>query len=329
MLLTDFDYALPKELIAQYPLRERESARLLVLDRARRAIEHRVFRDIPVYVRQGDVVVLNDTRVMPSRLCGARRSGGKAEVLLLKNKQGLTFEALIKPSRVKIAEDISFAGGKVSGRITGKQEITFEGCRLDDIYGAGQMPLPPYIKRSPEEIDNEYYQTVYARQDGAVASPTAGLHFTHRLLDQMRIRGAQVVTVTLHVGLGTFRPVKDRDIRRHRMEPEYFSVRSEAAEVINQARRRKNRIWAVGTTALRTLESFAGGRHYGYTDLFIYPGYQFSSVDCLLTNFHLPRTTLLMLVYAFADKELVQQAYREAVERRYRFYSYGDAMLII
>jgi len=327
--LSDFDYNLPKELIAQYPLKERDTARLLVLDREKLTLEHRVFKDIPDYLKEGDLIVLNDTKVLPSRLHGKRNSGGKVEVLLLNRKEGLTFNALIKPGRVKLREKVIFNGGKSEGIISAKNEITFNLKDTASVYALGLMPLPPYIKRSPEDLDNIYYQTVYASQEGAIASPTAGLHFTKELIAGIESRGINVACVTLHVGIGTFKPVKAEDITAHKMEPEYFKVSDEAAELIKNARVKNRRIIAVGTTSLRALEAFSSGVKEGYTDLFIYPGYKFKLADCLLTNFHLPRTTLLMLVSAFCGEKLAKKAYQEAVDNKYRFYSYGDAMLII
>ena len=329
MKLSDFDYNLPKELIAQYPLKERDSARLLVLDREKLTLEHRVFKDIPDYLKEGDLIVLNDTKVLPSRLHGKRNSGGKVEVLLLNRKEGLTFSALIKPGRVKLGEKVIFNGGKSEGIISAKNEITFNLKDTASVYALGLMPLPPYIKRSPEDLDNIYYQTVYASQEGAIASPTAGLHFTKELISGIESRGINVACITLHVGIGTFKPVKAEDITTHKMEPEYFKVTDEAAELIKNTRAKNRRIIAVGTTSLRALEAFSSGGKEGYTDLFIYPGYKFKLVDCLLTNFHLPRTTLLMLVSAFCGEKLAKKAYQEAVDNKYRFYSYGDAMLII
>jgi len=327
--LSDFDYNLPKELIAQYPLKERDTARLLVLDREKLTLEHRVFKDIPDYLREGDLIVLNDTKVLPSRLHGKRNSGGKVEVLLLNRKEGLTFSALIKPSRVKLGEKVIFNGGKSEGIISAKNEITFNLKDAASVYALGLMPLPPYIKRSPEDLDNIYYQTVYASQEGAIASPTAGLHFTKELIAGIESRGINVACITLHVGIGTFKPVKAEDITAHKMEPEYFKVTDEAAELIKNTRAKNRRIIAVGTTSLRALEAFSSGVREGHTDLFIYPGYKFKLADCLLTNFHLPRTTLLMLVSAFCGEKLAKKAYQEAVDNKYRFYSYGDAMLII
>ncbi len=327
--LSDFDYHLPRELIAQYPLKERDEARLLVLERKNAKIEHRIFKDIGDYFNRGDLVVLNDTKVLPSRIKGSRITGGKVEVLLLNRKEGLTFNALIKPARVKPGEKIIFNGGTASGIMSAKNEITFNLKDIEAVYNLGVMPLPPYIKREAESLDNIYYQTVYADKEGAVASPTAGLHFTKRLLENMGVSGVNIAYLTLHVGIGTFKPVKCKNITEHKMEPEYFKVPDRAAGLIRDTRVNKKRIFAVGTTSLRALESYAAGKKEGYTDLFIYPGYEFKIVDSLLTNFHLPCTTLFMLVCAFCGEKLAKKAYQEAVDKKYRFYSYGDAMLII
>jgi S-adenosylmethionine:tRNA ribosyltransferase-isomerase len=327
--LSDFDYQLPKELIAQYPLKERDSARLLVLDRKKGAIEHRFFKDILDYLKQDDLLVLNDTKVLRSRLQGKRGSGGKVEVLLLNRKEGLTFTALIKPSRIKLGEKIIFNGGESEGIISAKNEITFNLKNIACVYDLGLMPLPPYIKRAPEDVDDVYYQTVYANEEGAIASPTAGLHFTRELIAEIESRDINIAYITLHVGIATFKPVKVNDITVHKMEPEYFKISEDALGLIENTRAKNKRIFAVGTTSLRALETFFSGVKEGYTDLFIYPGYKFKLVNCLLTNFHLPRTTLFMLVCAFGGERLVKKAYQEAIDKKYRFYSYGDAMLII
>lgn len=327
--LSDFDYYLPKELIAQYPLKQRDAARLLVLDRAREKIEHRVFKEIGDYLHGDDLLVLNDTKVLSCRIKGYRPSGGKAELLLLNRKSGLTFNALIRPGRIKGGDKIIFNGGKISARVSAKNEVVFNAKDISTVYKLGVMPLPPYIKRETQGLDNIYYQTVYAKKEGAIASPTAGLHFTHSLLDGVRSLGAGVVYITLHVGYGTFKPVKAEDISRHKMEAEYFKISAKAAQAIERARFKKRRIFSVGTTTCRALETYALGRRQGYADLFMYPGYKFRIVDALITNFHLPRTTLFMLVCAFAGEKFIRKAYREAVDKKYRFYSYGDAMLII
>ena len=327
--LSDFDYNLPKELIAQYPLTERDAARLLVVHRSQKIIEHRIFKDIGEYLRPGDLVVLNDTKVTPSRLVGRRKSGGRVELLLLGWKNGLTFNTLIKPGRVKPGEEIFFNRDSVKATITAKNEATFTAPDVQTVYKLGVMPLPPYIKRDPEPLDTDYYQTVYARCEGAVAAPTAGLHFTGELLKALAARGVTQAYVTLHVGHATFKPVKENDILKHVMDKETFFIPENTVAQIKQTRAASGRIVAVGTTSCRALETFARGRSHGQTNLFIYPGFTFTMTDCLLTNFHLPRTTLFMLVAAFAGRELAHRTYQEAVDRRYRFYSYGDAMLIL
>jgi S-adenosylmethionine:tRNA ribosyltransferase-isomerase len=327
--LSDFDYSLPKGLIAQYPLKERDSSRLLVLNRNKATIEHRNFKDVLDYLHEEDLLVLNDTKVLASRLIGSRVTGGRVEVLLLDRKDNSSFNALLKPSRLKLNEKIIFNGYNIQCEVVSRNEVRFNIKDTDAIYKLGIMPLPPYIKRKPEDLDNVRYQTVYARQEGAVASPTAGLHFTEELLGKILSRGVNVAYITLHVGCGTFKPVKAQDITKHKMEPEYFKIPDEAISLIEKARLAKKRIFAVGSTSLRTLETFVQGKKDGSTDLFIYPGYKFEIVDCLLTNFHLPRTTLFMLVCAFAGEGLIKKAYQEAIDRKYRFYSYGDAMLIL
>jgi len=329
MKLSDFDYHLPKELIAQYPLKERDAARLMVLDRKNKHIRHDSFANITDYFHKADLLVLNDTRVIPARLFGFRKTGGKVEVLLLKCKEGLKFEAMLKPARLKLNEKIIFDGGKMYAEVTGRQELNFSAKDLDEIYRQGVMPLPPYIKRRAEGLDDVYYQTVYSRRGGSVAAPTAGLHFTQSLLETIKSCGVNIAYVTLHVGPGTFRPVKNEDITMHIMDPETFNIPQEAVELISKTRTSGGRVFAVGTTSLRALETFTAGKTQGLTDLFVYPGYKFKLVDCLLTNFHLPRTTLFMLVAALAGTDFIRKAYQEAIEEKYRFYSYGDAMLII
>jgi len=327
--LAEFDYPLPKELIAQYPLEQREEARLLVLDRKTGAISHGVFKDIAGFFKSNDLLVLNDTKVLHCRLMGKKNTGGRVEILLTRRLSGTTFSCLVQPSRTKVGEKIIFADGKITGILSSRGQISFKQQDADVIYNFGIVPLPPYIKRDPEELDKVYYQTVYAQHEGALASPTAGLHFTSESLEQIKEAGVNLAYVTLHVGLGTFRPVKCENILDHKMEAESFLVPDATVEAIAKAKKDGGRIIAVGTTSLRALETYVAGRKEGNTDLFIYPGYKFALVDCLLTNFHLPMTTLFMLVCAFAGKELMTKAYQEAVENKYRFYSYGDAMLII
>ncbi|MCX5709943.1 MAG: tRNA preQ1(34) S-adenosylmethionine ribosyltransferase-isomerase QueA [Candidatus Omnitrophica bacterium] len=327
--LSDFEYLLPKELIAQYPLRGRDNCRLLVVDRKNNKIEHKVFSDIPGYLLPQDVLVLNDTKVMPCRIRAKRKTGGKAEIFLLGRIKGRVFKALLKPGRLKIGEKIKLGSGKITAEVISKSEVAFNTSDLKKIYALGAMPLPPYIKREATKADNIDYQTVYAAKEGAVASPTAGLHFTKTLLNKIKNAGIDPVYLTLHVGLGTFKPVKADDITKHKMEPERFSIPAGTLKAIKAAKKSKARVIAVGTTSLRALESYAAGAKSGQTDLFIYPGFKFKIADSLLTNFHLPRTTLFMLTCAFGGEKLIKKAYQEAVEKKYRFYSYGDAMLII
>ncbi|MCU0651645.1 MAG: tRNA preQ1(34) S-adenosylmethionine ribosyltransferase-isomerase QueA [Candidatus Omnitrophica bacterium] len=329
MKLAEFDYHLPKELIAQYPLKERDEARLLVVHRADGKIEHCSFKDFTGYLSADDLLVLNNTKVLASRLEGKRKTGGRVEVLLLKRNADSIFHALIKPARLKLNEEILFNHGSLKAVIVGRQEIRFSDCQTGKIYDYGQMPLPPYIKRKPEALDSVYYQTIYAKHAGAVASPTAGLHFTDEILKNIASKGINIAYVTLHVGHGTFKPVVAEDIKEHKMEGEDFFIDDQAIGLINQAREKKGKIFSVGTTSSRALETLAGGKKEGSTNLFIYPGYKFKMVDCLLTNFHLPRTTLFMLVCAFSGEKLAKEAYAKAIEQKYRFYSYGDAMLIL
>jgi len=336
--LSEFDYPFPKELIAQHPLENREEARLLIVNRQSGKITHGVFKDVESFFKEKDLLVLNDTKVLHCRLMGNKKTGGRVEILLTRRLNGSTFSCLVQPSRTKVGEKIIFAGGKISGVLSSRGQISFKQSDADIIYNYGVVPLPPYIKREPVEADKINYQTVYAKNEGALASPTAGLHFTQDLLKDISAQGVNLAYVTLHVGLGTFRPVRTENIAEHKMEPEYFQVPDETIAKLKQVKVDKGRIIAVGTTALRTLETYAEGRKEGNTDLFIYPGYKFKLVDCLLTNFHLPMTTLFMLVCAFCaagasasggGMELMKRAYQEAVEKKYRFYSYGDAMLII
>jgi len=326
--LTDFDFNLPKELIAQYPLEKREAAKLIVIHRKSGRIEHRIFKDVPDYLLPQDLLILNNTRVLSCRIFGRRNTGGKVEALLLDKKSKNSFSCMIKPARIKIGEEILFNSSRIKGVLTARNQIQFS-LPCDQVYAHGSMPLPPYIKRNPEPLDDIYYQTEYAEIAGAVASPTAGLHFTRGLLKDIADKGTDIAYVTLHVGPGTFKPVKAENILEHKMDAEQFFVPDKTIGLINKAKKDNSRIVAVGTTSLRVLETYASGRKEGSTDLFIYPGYKFRSADCLLTNFHLPKTTLFMLVCAFAGIKLAKKAYLEAIDRKYRFYSYGDAMLII
>lgn len=336
----DFYYELPEELIAQEPLKDRSSSRLMVLDRKTGEITHKVFKDILQYVKKGDCLVINDTRVLPARLIGHRKeTGGKVEILLLVRKNLDEWEVLVRPGRkAKPGDRIEFGEGKLEAEIL---EVIEGGNRIvkfhyDGIFESildelGDMPLPPYITHELE--DKERYQTVYAKHEGSAAAPTAGLHFTPELLHQIENMGIKIAHVTLHVGLGTFRPVKAENILEHEMHSEYYIVEQKEADIINEVKRAGGRIFAVGTTSTRTLESVADENGFvsaksGWTNIFIYPGCSFKVIDCLITNFHLPESTLVMLVSAFAGKDHVLKAYEEAVKEKYRFFSFGDAMLI-
>ncbi|HWO88770.1 MAG TPA: tRNA preQ1(34) S-adenosylmethionine ribosyltransferase-isomerase QueA [Gemmatimonadales bacterium] len=344
MRTADFDYALPPDLIAQVPAARRDESRLLVLDRRAGAgdpLHHLTFRDFPALVAPGDLVVVNDSRVIPARLIARRSGGGTAEVLLVTREPAGTWRAMVRPgARVKPGARLAL-GGDDSVEVLehldgGERRVRLAGPGDDEgvLARRGHVPLPPYINRPDTPEDRERYQTVYARAPGSVAAPTAGLHFTPEVLAELGSRGAKLAHVTLHVGPGTFRPVSVEDPAAHRMDAEWYEVPEQTAESITAARERGHKIWAVGTTVCRTLESCVGddGRvraARGWTSLFIRPGHEFRVVDHLLTNFHLPRSTLLMLVCAFAGRDAVLRAYRTAVEMRYRFYSYGDAMVVI
>ena len=341
MKTSDFYYDLPKELIAQDPLEDRSSSRLMHLSLADGSIEHRHFTDILDYLKPGDCLVINDTKVIPARLYGHReKSGGVVEILLLKRMSGDTWECLVKPGKkARTGERIVFGEGILKGEIT---EVLEDGNRLihfeyDGIFeeildSLGEMPLPPYITHKLQ--DKNRYQTVYAVHDGSAAAPTAGLHFTKELLKKVEESGIAIAHVTLHVGLGTFRPVKVDDVEKHQMHSEFYVVEPDQSEIINRAKQNGGRVISVGTTSCRTLESVTdenGVVHAGSgnTSIFIYPGYKFKAIDGLITNFHLPESTLLMLVSALAGKENIMRAYEEAVKERYRFFSFGDAMIII
>jgi len=343
MRTSDFDYELPRELIAQYPAERRDESRLLVLPPGGAAPEHRRFRDLPDYLVAGDLVVVNESEVIPARLLGRRRgSGGRVEVFLLREVAESAWEVLARPAaRLRAGAVVEFGGGELRATVTGVGEA---GRRIVEFETAGDLesalernglvPLPPYIDRAPEDADRDRYQTVYARVPGAVAAPTAGLHFTEEVFAALEERGVAVARIVLHVGLGTFRPVAAEDPDEHEMEEERYEVSEAAADAVNATRAAGGRIVAVGTTVVRVLESIAGpdgsiAPCEGATSLFIHPPYRFRCVDVLLTNFHLPRSTLLMLVSAFGRRERVIAAYAEAVRLRYRFYSYGDAMLLL
>lgn len=336
-----FDFHLPEHLIAQTPLADRTASRLLALNRRTGEVEHRTFPDIIEYLKPGDLLVLNDTRVIPARLHGVKPdTGGHVEVLLLKQEQDDMWEVLVKPAkRLKQGASVRF-GDELTGTVIEEREmgarlIRFEyaGIFNEILDRLGQMPLPPYIKEQLN--DRERYQTVYAKHEGSAAAPTAGLHFTNSILEQIRAKGVRIAMITLHVGLGTFRPMSADVVEEHVMHAEYYEMSEEAAALINETRSSGGRIIAVGTTSCRTLETVAGrygadpvAACSGWTDIFIYPGYEFRLVDSLLTNFHLPKSTLVMLVSAFAGREHIMAAYREAIEQEYRFFSFGDAMFI-
>ena len=341
-LSTEFDYHLPKELIAQQPLAQRDNSRLLVVDRKNGSLKEMIFKDIINLLGEKDVLVLNDTKVIKARLVGRRVSGAKLEILLLKEKSYGIWEVIVKPGkRARLKEKIIFNGGKFYAEIIDR---TPQGGRLlkftpSDIKPLlkdyGKVPLPPYIKREEQTQDEEWYQTVYAREEGAVSCPTAGLHFTPKLLEKLHKKGVEITYITLHCGLGTFRPVKTKDIRDHQMDKEKVILPPSTAEVINRSKKEGKRVVAVGTTVVRTLETFSAESFpylrpgEGETNLYILPNYKFKVVDSIITNFHTPRSTNLILVSAFMGKELTKRAYNFAIEKRYRFFSFGDAMFIV
>ncbi|WP_368490004.1 tRNA preQ1(34) S-adenosylmethionine ribosyltransferase-isomerase QueA [Clostridium sp. BJN0013] len=340
MEVTDFDFYLPEELIAQKPLKKRDEGRLMILDRKTGKVEHKVFKDIIDYLNPGDCLVLNDTRVLPARLIGVREDTmRKMEFLLLKRKDSCTWETLVKPGRrAKIGSRFNFGNGQLKAEVVsinqdGNRIVKFEynGVFEEILDKLGQIPLPPYIKEKLE--DKELYQTVYSREEGSAAAPTAGLHFTEELLRELREKGVNLAFLTLHVGLGTFRPVKVENIEEHTMHSEFYSMSEEAANMINTAKESGHSVISVGTTSCRTLETIGdeNGRvkeQSGWTDIFIYPGYKYKVVDKLITNFHLPKSTLIMLVSAFYGRENTLKAYNTAVKEKYRFFSFGDAMFI-
>lgn len=340
MKVTDFDFNLPEEFIAQHPYEKRDEARLMVVDKNSGEIQHKIFRDVIEYLNPGDCLVLNDTRVLPARLIGAKEgTGGKMEFLLLKRTGKDEWETLVKPGkRALLGTRFEFGNGELKAEVVGMGE---EGARIvkfhyDGIFEEvldrlGQMPLPPYIKERLE--DKEAYQTVYSKEQGSAAAPTAGLHFTKELLSEIQDKGIKLAFLTLHVGLGTFRPVKVEVIEQHNMHSEYYRMTAETADIINETKQNGGRVIAVGTTSCRTLETIGdeNGRvreQSGWTDIFIYPGYKYKIVDALITNFHLPQSTLLMLVSALAGRENIMHAYETAVCEKYKFFSFGDAMFI-
>ena len=336
---SDFNFDLPQELIAQTPLERRDSSRLLTLNKVTGEREHRHFYDLPDLLREGDCLILNDSRVLPARLFGKRSGGGACEVLLLIDRGEKVWECLVRPGRkLRTGAKISFGDGQLTAEVVGEVEggnrlvrFDYEGIFLETLERLGKMPLPPYIKEELE--DSERYQTVYSRVVGSAAAPTAGLHFTRELLERVKAKGVKVGYVTLHVGLGTFRPVKAESLDEHEMHSEYCVISQETADLINETKNNGGRVICVGTTSCRTIESWANEdgtmeAKAGWTNIFIYPGYRFKVLDALVTNFHLPESTLIMLVSALAGRENVMAAYKEAVEERYRFFSFGDAMFI-
>lgn len=340
MRVKDFNFNLPEDYIAQHPLEKRDNSRLMVLDKNTGEIEHKIFKDILEYLNPGDCLVLNNTRVLPARLIGHKEGTmGRMEFLLLKRKDKNQWETLVKPGkRAKIGSKFVFGNGELKAEVVGMGEdgsriveFEYEGIFEEVLDKLGEMPLPPYITEKLEE--KERYQTVYSKEPGSAAAPTAGLHFTEELLKEIKNKGVNVVFLTLHVGLGTFRPVKAETIEEHHMHSEYYQMSSETADIINKTKENGGRVIAVGTTSCRTIESIADEHGKvrecsGWTDIFIYPGYKFKVLDALITNFHLPESTLIMLVSALAGKEHVMNAYNVAVEEKYRFFSFGDAMFI-
>ncbi|ENK1243055.1 tRNA preQ1(34) S-adenosylmethionine ribosyltransferase-isomerase QueA [Clostridium botulinum] len=340
MKVKDFDFYLPEELIAQHPMEKRDEARLLVLNKETGEIEHKIFKNILDYLKPNDCLVLNDTRVLPARLIGAKEeTGGKMEFLLLKRKEKDVWETLVKPGkRAQIGTKFIFGNGELKAEVIGMGEegsrivkFYYEGIFEEILDQLGQMPLPPYIKEKLD--DKEMYQTVYSKEQGSAAAPTAGLHFTEELLEKIKEKGVKLAFLTLHVGLGTFRPVKVEDIQDHVMHSEYYKMDPKTAEIINTTKENGGRVIAVGTTSCRTLETIGDEEgkvreQSGWTDIFIYPGYKYKVVDALITNFHLPQSTLLMLVSALAGRDKIMNAYNTAVEKEYRFFSFGDAMFI-
>ena len=340
MQVTDFNYDLPKELIAQHPMEKRDECRLMVLDKETGAIEHKKFKDILDYFKKGDCLVLNDTRVLPARLMGVKEvSGGKMEFLLLKRIDKNKWETLVKPGKkAGIGTRFVFGNGELKAQVISIEaegnrivEFEYEGIFEEVLDRLGQMPLPPYITEKLD--DKEQYQTVYSKEKGSAAAPTAGLHFTNELLEKIRTKGVEIAFLTLHVGLGTFRPVKVDKIEDHHMHSEYYMLSKESADTINDAKVKGGRIISVGTTSTRTIETIADDKgllkeQTGWTEIFIFPGYKYKVVDALITNFHLPESTLLMLVSALSSRDKIMSAYEVAVKEKYRFFSFGDAMFI-
>ena len=339
MKVSDFDYELPEELIAQTPIEKRDESRLMVLDREKQTIEHRKFKNIIEYLKPGDVLVRNNTKVIPARIYGKKETGANVEFLLLHNIEGDIWECIVRPgNKLHIGTKVIFGDGLLKAEIldimeggTRKVKFYYNGIFNEILDKIGLMPLPPYIHEELKEKDR--YQTVYAKYEGSAAAPTAGLHFTEELFEDLRKKGIEIANVTLHVGIGTFRPVKEETVEEHKMHTEHFYIKKEDVEKINNAKKEGRRVIAVGTTSCRVLESIADEQGFVKeteedTGIFIYPGYKFKCIDGLITNFHLPQSTLLMLVSALAGKEYIMKAYKEAVKEKYRFFSFGDAMVI-
>ena len=338
--VADFDYELPEELIAQTPIKKRDESRLMILNRKEQTIEHKVFKDITDYLKSGDVLVRNNTKVIPARLYGKKETGANVEFLLLKNIEGDIWESIVRPgNKLHVGAKVIFGDGILEAKIlevmpggTRKVEFKYDGIFNEILDKIGLMPLPPYIHETLKEKDR--YQTVYAKYEGSAAAPTAGLHFTPELLEEIRKKGIEIANVTLHVGIGTFRPVKEDTVEAHKMHSEHFYIKQEDVDKINKAKQEGRRVIAVGTTSCRVLESIADEKTgmvkqiEDDTEIFIYPGYKFKCIDGLITNFHLPQSTLLMLVSALAGKDYIMKAYKEAVKEKYRFFSFGDAMFI-
>ncbi len=344
MRLSDFEYELPEELIAKHPIQKRDESKLMVINRKAESIEHKHFYDLPDYLNNGDLLIVNETMVYPARLWAIKdRTEAKVEVFLLRELENNLWEVMVKPARkVRIGNKLTVADGVqcdvIDNTVSGGRVVRFNDISQQDLYTLidkiGQSPLPPYIDRDPTPEDKVKYQTVYAKRRGAVAAPTAGLHFTTELLDKLREKGVKIMPVILHIGLGTFRPVTVEDLSRHRMDSEYYEVSAETAIAINEAKAKGKRVVSVGTSVVRTLETvtvsgFQVSPRKGWTDKFIHPPYDFKMVDVLITNFHQPKSTLIMQVAAFAGLELVLKAYKLAIKKKYRFFSYGDAMIII
>ena len=340
MKVSDFNYELPEELIAQHPYDKRDEARLMVLNKSEEKIEHKLFKDIIDYLEPGDCLVINDTKVIPARLYGHKDTGAKVEFLLLKRIENDDWEVMVRPgNKLRVGSKATFGDGLLNAEIlevmqggNRRARFTYKGIFNEILDQIGLMPLPPYIKENKKE-ENEKYQTVYAKYEGSAAAPTAGLHFTEELLQKIEKKGIEIARVTLHVGIGTFRPVKVENVEEHEMHSEHFFIKKEEAKKINKAKESGHRVIAVGTTSCRVLESISDENGLvketeANTSIFIYPGYKFKCVDCLITNFHLPQSTLIMLVSALAGKEFIFKAYKQAVDNKYKFFSFGDAMFI-